>query len=168
MATEATGSAKIPHIILGACGEYYVAAYLSGMGLTVTVTRGGTSAIDLMVTSGPCGNPHSIQVKSASGCHLGPQNKPGEQYWAWQVGDKAATIACAHYWYAFVSLEDWPQTEGSPSPKVFFVESKFVAERVKSNIGSPEWFWMSEEEAKAHCWLAGYQELKAAIEDHQD
>ncbi len=42
---------KIPSTILCACGEHYVASYLSGTGLVVALTRRGVPATDLIVTS---------------------------------------------------------------------------------------------------------------------
>ena len=42
---------KVPSTILGACGEHYVASYLSGMGLVAALTRRGVPATDLIVTS---------------------------------------------------------------------------------------------------------------------
>lgn len=155
--------AKLQNAILSACGEHYVASYLSGMGVVVAFTRGGTPATDLIVTSETGGRSVSLQVKAGGlFSHTIYKRKPENNQWTWRAGSKAMDRAKESHWYAFVYIGDWPQ--GGDSPKVFFVPSKIVAKKLRDNETSQQaWFWMLEDEAENYCGLTGYRKLKKAI-----
>jgi hypothetical protein len=157
--------AKLQSAILCPCGEHYVASYLSGMGLVVALTRAGSPATDLIVTSVTGGRSVSLQVK-AGGLYSYSvyKRKPENNQWTWRVGKKAMDRAKDLYWFAFVYIGDWPQRQDSPAPRVFFVPSKIVAKKLRSNDKSQQdWFWMLEDEAEPYCGMAGYKKLKKAI-----
>jgi hypothetical protein len=155
--------AKLQRTVLGACGEHYVASYLSGMGVVVALTRGGTPATDLIVTSETGGRAVSIQVKAGGTfSYTKYKRKPENNQWTWRVGRKAMDRANESHWYAFVYIGDWPQ--GEHFPKVFFVPSKTVRKKLRgTETSQQDWFWMREDEAKVYSGLTGYQKLKKAF-----
>ena len=124
--------AGIQTAILGACGEHYVASYLSGMGLVVALTRAGVPATDLIVTSETGGRSLSLQVKTGQIYnHVTYKRNPKENYWVWRVGKMALNVSAETHWYAFVSVEGWPHK--ARAPDVFFVPSKLVARTLREN-----------------------------------
>jgi hypothetical protein len=112
--------------ITGACGEHYVAAYLSALDFVVALPRGGVPSCDLLVTTESAGKSISIQVKTATS----PLNKlRGEHYYAWPTSAKAMNLVSNSHWYAFVNLNNWP--ENDTHPEVFFIPSNIVAAEIK-------------------------------------
>jgi len=55
---------KISTAIKGAIGEFYVASFLSAMGLVVALPRGGVPSSDLIVTTQEGRRSISLQVKT--------------------------------------------------------------------------------------------------------
>ena len=108
-------------LIIGACGEYYVAAYLSGFEFVVALPRGGTACVDLFVASYDC-TPLSIQVKTGTEVF-----RKSKGWYIWRM-DRTKTMKRRkkYLWYAFVWLNGWPTNCGS-LPRVFFVPSVVVA-----------------------------------------
>jgi hypothetical protein len=156
---------KIQNAILCACGEHYVASFLSGAGLVVASTRGGVPATDLIVTSERGGRSVSLQVK-AGGPHSRTivKTKPENNQWTWRIGKHAIDRVDKSHWYAFVYVGSWPQT--GDAPNVFFVPSKFVARRIGENPSSQrEWFWLADDEAAELCDMEGYRALTRALTD---
>jgi len=150
---------------LAACGEHYVASYLSGMGLVVALTRGGAPATDIIVTSQSGGRSVSLQVKSGGPySHTVSKRNPKNNQWTWRVGASASEKPSEYHWYAFVFIGDWPRENRPPNPEVFFVSSGFVKKTVAENPDSQrDWFWMSEETAADYSGLAGFRKLVAAL-----
>ena len=62
---------KMSTAIKGAIGEFYVASFLSAMGLVVALPRGGVPSSDLLVTTFEGNKTLSLQVKTS----LSPINK---------------------------------------------------------------------------------------------
>lgn len=157
--------AKHEKIIVGNCGEYYVAAFLSGMGVKVAVERVNAPSKDLLVSFGE--QSITVQVKCGkAGNHEIRIKNPEESYWVWRVGKKCMDQSDKDHWYAFVCIGEsghtWPKSE-SP-PKIFFVPSKVVAKTLRDAEQSQnEWFWMYEDVAASYCGLTGFQKLKNAI-----
>jgi hypothetical protein len=156
--------AKRPTTMLGACGEYYVAAFLSGMGLAVALTKPLTPTTDLILKLKIGRRPVSIQVKTG-GIHTNVirQKNPENDYWVWRTGKKALKISKKSHWYAFVYAGNWPQGEDSPIPKVFFVPSKIVAKTLQGKETSYIWFWMPKDGAEIYSGLRGFRNLRKAI-----
>ena len=154
---------KIPSTILCACGEHYVASYLSGMGVVVALTRAGTPTTDMIVTSEAGGRAVSLQVKTGGpSSYSARKRNPEKSQWTWRTGRKAMERPNKSHWYAFVYVGDWPQ--GECSPKVFFVPSEFVARRLRETEDSQQdWFWMLEKESEQYCGLTGYRKLEKAV-----
>jgi len=131
--------ASRPTVLTGTAGEHYVAFRLSEMGFPVALTRGGSPAVDLMV-SGPDGRRAiSIQVKTSSGARREYVRKPDNNCWEWDVGKKAMTLRGEGLFYAFVDLK-WGESYRS-IPDVFIVQSDVVADSL-----GPDWsrymFWI--------------------------
>jgi hypothetical protein len=154
---------KIPTTIRCACGEHYAASYLSGMGLVVALTRAGTPATDLIVTSEIGGRSVSLQVKTGGPSSFSERKKsPGNSQWTWRTGRKAMDLASDSHWFAFVYVGNWPQCEHAP--QVFFVPSQTVAKRLRDTQPSQQdWFWMMESEADQFRGMKGYEKLAEAL-----
>jgi len=159
--------AKPDRAIIGNCGEYYVAAYLSGMGAKVVVERVNAPVKDLKVRFG--GHSVNVQVKCGRAYNFVIKKKnPEKNYWVWQAGKKCMNISDKDHWYAFVSIgagergPTWPESECPP--KVFFVPSKIVAKTLRNNDQKQTmWFWMDERVAAGYCGLTGFRKFKKAI-----
>jgi hypothetical protein len=153
---------KLNPAILGACGEYFVASFLSGSGLVVALTRRGVPASDMLITSDMGGQSISLQVKSGGVYSRTTYKKDPEKIqWTWRVGNKDAVHSNDSHWFAFVFIGEWP-LDGD-NPDVFFVPSKFVIERAYDPATNDGWFWMMETEAKGYRGLKGCEMIKKAI-----
>ena len=157
---------KTQRIIVGTTGEHYVAAYLSGMGLIVSLTRGGIQSIDLLVASPSGGRPVSVQVKTGAHptTHVVYAHKPKDNYWTWHTGPKALDLSDETYWYAFVFTDGWPKS--GRVPEVFFVPSKVVAKRIRKEQRKERtrlYFWMDDAKAEEYRGIAGYGKLLTAL-----
>jgi hypothetical protein len=156
--------AKLDRAILGDCGEYYAAFFLSGLGNIVTRTKRGTAAIDMNIARKAGGKKISVQVKTGqhADTHKTYKTKPENDFWVWHVGKRAKEGAHDPQWYAFVAIDGWLQ--GKSHPEIFFVPSSFVTRRTRQNEKLPgpegEWFDMTEEEARLHAGLMGYRKLE--------
>jgi hypothetical protein len=152
---------KIQNSTLGACGEHYVASYLSGMGLVVGITNTGAPATDLIVTSESGAKSVSIQVKTGGiHSHITRKRKPENNAWCWRTS-KAKRPTSDSHWYAFVFVGDWPSDGGAP--EVFFVPSKVVAQKARDPEIVEGWFWISEAEAEQYRGRLGYRRLASCL-----
>ena len=153
---------KLASTILCACGEHFVASYLSGMGLVVAFTRRGNPATDMIVTSELGGRSVSLQVKAGGvHSHITRKRKPENNAWAWRTGSKAAENASEFHWYAFVYVGDWPK--GGGLPEVLFVPSRIVAQKARDPEIVEGWFWISQAEAEQYAGLKGFEKLAKAL-----
>jgi hypothetical protein len=151
--------------IRSACGEHYVASYLSGMGLVVGITKAGAPATDLIATSEFGEKSASIQVKTGGiHSHIIRKRKPENNAWCWRAGVRPKRSSKSH-WYAFVYVGDWPS--GGEMPEVFFVPSKVVAEKALDPNIVEGWFWISESEAEQYRGKVGYQRLESSLKTSQ-
>ena len=151
---------KVNRSIRGVCGEHFVAAYLSGMGLVVGVTSGGAPATDLFATSESGKRTVSLQVKTGGiSCHDTRKKKPENSGWKWPT--KTENSPSPSRWYAFVFAGDWPV--GKDFPRVFFVPSETVAQKGLDPEISESWFWISEVEAEQYEGENGYALLAKAL-----
>lgn len=151
---------KIPSSIIGACGEHYVSALLSSLGLIVALPRGGVPSTDLIVTNDSCGRSVSLQVKTGSSPLNVKKRMPNESYYAWDTGKKAIGLCSESLWYAYVDLNGWPYSLRQPN--VFFVPSVLVSEVVENAMKRGEkrlFFWFYEREAVKYAGHIGAQPL---------
>lgn len=128
--------------ITGACGEHYIAAYLSGNGLIVAMPRGGMPGCDLLVAKLKGGCALRVQVKT------GRESKRysrycGEEIYVWFTSWAAIERDDKNLWYAFIWLNDWPKSENLP--EVFIIPSKTVVSCMKT--------LRKEEATRPHYWM---------------
>jgi len=117
-------------INVGAAGEHLVAAMLSAYGYHVGLVRGGTKAIDLLI-SDPAGHwSLPIQVKTASSARRNHKRVKHKDRWEWQVSVRAHLQISDQVMYAFVDLAGWPQ-KGKP-PAVFWVPGQVVHDNIRA------------------------------------
>jgi hypothetical protein len=116
---------KRPTALTAAAGEHFVAYCLSRMGLLVALTRGGSPAVDLMVSSPDGRETIAIQVKTA---HWARREYKTEKSRVndrreWDVGQRAQRLRGERLFYALVDLRGG----GFAIPEVFIVPSDVVA-----------------------------------------
>ncbi|MSN24483.1 MAG: hypothetical protein GJV46_01305 [Geobacter sp.] len=156
---------KMSTAIKGAIGEFYVASFLSAMGLVVALPRSGVPSSDLIVTTHEGHRSISIQVKTS----LSPINKSKKygDYWSWDVSKKAKENRSKFHWYAFVNAYNWPRSESSP--RIFFVPSEVVANIVAEwNDGNaPRLFFRIMElgEQDLYAGVTGFTEMGLALKE---
>src|SRR5208282_5221307 len=93
-------------LTIGACGEHYVAAYLSGCGLIVAMPRAGIPGSDLFVSQEKGGSTIRIQVKT--GTQSVKSNKEEGKIYLWRTSLAAIERDDKYLWYAYVWLNSWP------------------------------------------------------------
>lgn len=131
---------KTSTAIKGACGEFYVASYLSALDLIVALPRGGVPSSDLLVTTPTAEKTISLQVKTATAPYN--SSKKHGNYYAWSCSEKSLSVKSPTHWYAFVDLKGW--TDGGENPEIYFVPSLIVAVELlkeKEEYPSPRLFF---------------------------
>ena len=149
---------KYSTAITGACGEHFVAAYLSGYRLIVAMPRGGIPGSDLFVTNERGGYALRIQVKT--GTQSTRNTKWGGPIYLWSTSYAAIDRNDEHLWYAYVWLNGWP--DGHGFPEVFFVPSAVVVkcmEECKAGNESWPYFWLKVDEAQQYKGRKGLQPI---------
>ena len=144
--------------IVGACGEHYVAGYLSGFDLIVAMPRGGIPGCDLLVTKESKGQAVRLQVKT--GTQATRNTKADGKIYLWSTSYKVIEQNNTHLWYAYVWLNGWPKSENSP--EVFFVRSSVVIKCMKkcrANKESWPYFWMRADDAQQYRGSSGLKLL---------
>lgn len=116
-------------LLTGACGESYVAAYLTRKKLIVALPRAGTPGSDLFVA--PVGNGRSIriQVKTGTDSKRSPKWADKKEIRLWRTSLDIIENQDEYHLFAYVWLKEWPEVE--QLPEVFFIPSADVAERMK-------------------------------------
>ena len=148
--------------IIGACGEHYVAAYLSGCKLIVAMPRAGVPGCDLLVAKEKGGHPIRVQVKT--GTQATRKDKAEGPIYLWSTSYAVIERDDTSLWYAYLWVNGWPKEE--KLPEIFFVPSSLV---VKCMIGCRErreswpYFWMRVDEAKRYSGQAGLKGLLDAL-----
>ncbi len=153
---------KTNNTIIGACGEHYVAAYLSGHNLIVAMPRAGIPGFDLIVSNEKGG--HSIRVQVKTGTQATRKTKNEGNIYLWSTSYAAIERDDKYLWYAYVWLHDWPN--GDNLPEVFFVPSNVVVEVMKAckkNNESWPYFWMKKDDAEKYKGYLGFQSLNNAF-----
>jgi hypothetical protein len=157
---------KTETTITAACGEYFVAAYLSGYELIVALPRAGVPGCDMLVTKTKGGFALRFQVKTGTS----PRNKSrkwGEMY-RWSTS--CTVHQHPHLWYAYVALNGWPRQKPSDGqiaiPEVFFVPSSVVA-KVMADEAEASWsyFWLNVDKAEQYRGGEGMKSVLAAFDE---
>jgi hypothetical protein len=148
---------KRSSVIIGACGEHYVAGYLSGLGLIVAMPRAGIPGCDLLVATSRTGRAAQLQVKT--GTQSTRTDREEGKIYLWRTSATAIKRQDWNLWYAFVWLKDWPDAERLP--EIFFVPSKVVVRCLKQCIRDKEqpFFWMRAHDAEEYWGQAGLKRL---------
>ena len=100
---------KLPPVIIGACGEHYVASLLSGSGLVVAMPRAGIPGCDLLVSTAKAGRALRVQVKT--GTQASKTTREEGKIYLWATGYAAIDRDDRYLWYAYVWLKEWPREE---------------------------------------------------------
>lgn len=153
---------KTSNAIKGACGEHYIAAYLSGHGLIVAMPRAGIPGCDLFVSKEKGGTALRIQVKTGT---EGPRNNKevGSRIYLWRTSLAAIERDDKYLWYAYVWLNEWPKDEDK-LPEIFIVPSKVVVNCMKGEReASWPYFWMRVDAAQRYKGPSGLKGLLAAL-----
>jgi len=155
--------AKRSTAIVGACGEHYVAGYLSGFDLIVAMPRGGIPGCDLLVTKEFKG--HAVRLQVKTGTQATRNTKWGGNIYLWSTSYKVIEQNDANLWYAYVWLNGWPN--GDLCPEVFFVPSPVVVACLKKcRDDNDKWpyFWMGTDDAQQYKGRTGLALLLAAVD----
>ena len=114
-------SAKIPAVLTGVAGEYFVAAELSRRGYIASISLRNTRGIDVLATNQDGSRSVTIQCKTSQKKRKG-----------WLLNDKSEAFVAENHFYVFVLL-------GSVTdrPQYHVVPSQVVAKRVKA--GHRKW-----------------------------
>ncbi len=110
-------ASKIPTILAGVAGEYFVAAELSRRGWIASISLRNTRGIDILVTNQEASRSITIQCKMS-------QKKDK----SWILNEKCETFFSDDHFYVFVGLGDF-----SERPSYYIVPSKDVADQVQQS-----------------------------------
>ncbi len=143
---------------IGACGEHYIAAYLSRKELIVALPRAGVPGTDLFVAAESGGHPLRIQVKT--GTQSTRKDKIEGPIYLWSANAAIAELVDDRMWFAFVWLKKWPDE----LPEVFFVPLSVVAKCMKGEKdASWAYFWMRVTDADQYKGDIGFKKLDDAL-----
>ncbi|MSR56842.1 MAG: hypothetical protein EXS05_04125 [Planctomycetaceae bacterium] len=151
-------SKKTSTAILGACGEHFVASYLSGFRLIVALPRAGVPGCDLLVAGEKVG--HAVRIQVKTGTQSTTTNKVDGPIYLWHTSYNVIENNDKHLWYAYVYLRNWPH--GEEQPELFFVPSRVVIETMtecKKLNENPSFFWMKVGDASKYRGRAGLQAI---------
>lgn len=145
-AKKMTIQEKRPSVIIGACGEHYLASYLSGFGLIVAMPRAGIPGCDLLVATSKSGRAARLQVKT--GTQSTKTHREEGKIYLWWTSPTVIKREDPNLWYAYIWLKNWPH--GEQLPEVFFVPAHVVVKCLKQCVRDKEWpcFWMHADDAK--------------------
>ncbi len=159
---------KIRTAVIGACGEHYVAAYLSGSNLIVAMPRAGIPGFDMLVSNEKGG--HAIRVQVKTGTQATKKDKYEGPIYLWSTSYSAIERDDEYLWYAYVWLNKWPNENEHPEkhPEVFFVPSSKVIDvmkECKENNETWPYFWLTVEDAKQYKGESGLKLLRKSLDD---
>jgi hypothetical protein len=117
MAKKLVPSRKLPSILAGVSGEYFVAAELSRRGYVASITLRNTRGVDLLVANSDASRSVGIQVKASR-----------KMKKAWILNQKAEDYSSNTLFYIFVNLNG-PDRR----PDYHIVPSKIVANFIKKS-----------------------------------
>ena len=107
---------KLPNILSGISGEYFVAAELSRRGFITTLTLKNTKGVDILASDQEAIKTIAIQVKTTT------KNKN-----EWMLSDKSESFISDNHFYVLVRLNNFLP------PTFHIVPSKIVAENIKTS-----------------------------------
>jgi hypothetical protein len=108
---------KIPTVLVGVSGEYFVAAELSRRGYVASISLRNTRGLDILATNQRAARSITIQVKTSQ---LAGKN--------WMLSDKSEDFVSDKHFYVFVGLRGILER-----PSYHIVPSRVVAERIRTS-----------------------------------
>jgi len=130
---------KIPSILAGAAGEYYVAYKISTLGLVAALPRAGTNGVDILVSNVNGSRTVAIQVKTTDWAERTRGRGANKRIHELQfpLGLKAASMSSPDLYFAFVDLRgvEWVEEQ----PVVYLVPSSFVADCCRPRVQEGHW-----------------------------
>jgi hypothetical protein len=127
-----TPTTKIPPVLTGVAGEYFVAAELSRRGYIASISLRNTRGIDILATNQDGSRSITIQCKT---------NQSTARKWL--LNEKSEEFVSKDHFYVFVAL-------GKPTdrPRFHIVPSRVVAERIKK--GHRKWLETPGKKGQKH------------------
>lgn len=123
---------RIPPVLTGVAGEYFVAAELSRRGYIASISLRNTRGIDIIATNQNGSRSITIQCKTGQGHRR-----------KWVLNDKAEEFESPKHFYVFVALG-----EQDERPRFHIVPSKVVAERTRK--GHQKWLRTPGKKGQQH------------------
>jgi hypothetical protein len=123
---------KIPGVLTGVSGEYFVAAELSRRGYIASITLRNTKGVDILASNQDTSKSVGIQVKTNHGKRK-----------AWILNQKAENYFEENLFYIFVNLKGTNER-----PDFYIVPSKVVAEYIEKS--HREWLNTLGKKGKLH------------------
>ena len=114
-------SHKLPSVLSGVAGEYYVAAELTAKGYIASITLRNTKGVDILCSNSDATKSVAIQVKT---------NRRSAR--DWMLNKKSEEYFADNLFYVFVNLH-----ESAQPPDYFVVPSEVVAKHAKD--GHKQW-----------------------------
>ncbi|KAF0181371.1 MAG: hypothetical protein FD161_44 [Limisphaerales bacterium] len=105
---------KVPSLLAGVAGEYFVAAELSRRGYIASISLRNTRGIDILATNQQASRSVTIQCKT---------NQTNRKVWI--LNDKCEGFYSDEHFYVFVALGNLAER-----PNYHIVPSRIVAERI--------------------------------------
>ena len=123
---------KIPTVLVGVAGEYFVAAELSRRGYIASISLRNTRGLDILATNQDASRSITIQVKTSQVATN-----------AWMLSDKSEAFVSKTHFYVFVGLRGIEER-----PSYYIVPSGVVAKRISS--GHRAWLQTSRRDGRKH------------------
>ena len=123
---------KIPSLLAGVAGEYFVAAELSRRGHIASISLRNTRGIDILATNQEASRSITIQCKT---------NQLAQKVWI--LNKKSEDFVADNHFYIFVALGDI-----SNHPSYYIVPSRIVAEHTSTS--HQQWLQTPGRAGQAH------------------
>jgi len=140
--------AKIPSILCGVAGEYFVAAELSRRGIIASISMRNTRGIDILATNENASRSVTIQCKT---------NQRGVR--SWILNEKAETFAPKNHYYVFVSLAD-----NLVRPAFHVIPAKVVAKYTRESHAA----WLKGKKTRNDTPMRTFFDLEGKYVDRWD
>jgi hypothetical protein len=108
---------KIPSVLVGVSGEYFVAAELSRRGHIASISLRNTRGLDILATNQDASRSITIQVKTSQ--------KASKD---WMLSEKSESFISKTHFYVFVGLGGIMER-----PSFHIIPSQVVAERISTS-----------------------------------
>jgi hypothetical protein len=139
---------KIPSILVGVAGEYFVAAELSRRGYIASISMRNTRGIDILATNEEATHSITIQCKA---------NQDGGS--SWILNKKAEDFAPKNHFYVFVAL-----TAPNERPRYHVVPASFVADYTRESHAA----WLKGKKGRKDTPMRKFDDKDGAYLDRWD